>query len=136
MIFETEQDRLRELKAIELYTKVFGGKAVKLGAMDIDFKIVDDNNIPLAYVEVKGRNRTMRNAYPLPVAVKKVANLMAKRHNPMIIWACEDGIIYGKVEELEGVVKYGGMQPRVGAANDLEMMCYFDKQKGLRYIRY
>jgi hypothetical protein len=89
MIFETEQDRARELKAIELYTKVFGGKAIKLGGMDIDFKIVDDNNHPIAYIEVKGRNRTMRNAYPLPVAVKKIANLMAKRLNPCLLYTSD-----------------------------------------------
>ena len=53
-----------------------------------------------------------------------------------MIWACDDGIIYGQPSELDGYVKWGGRKPRDGAVNDQELMIYYDKQKTLRYFRY
>jgi hypothetical protein len=70
------------------------------------------------------------------VAVFKVSKLMDKRLNPVIIWDCLDGIIYGKVSELEGKVRYGGRTPREGSIDDEELMVYYPKQKGLKYIKF
>jgi hypothetical protein len=136
MRFETEQDRIRERKAIELFVGVFGGSYKKLDPHDIDFKVFDDSNSPIAYAEVKGRNRPMRSAYPLPISARKLTKLVDKRLNPVIIWACEDGIIYGKVQDLVGVVRFGGRKEREGAVNDEELMVYFDKQPEFKYIRF
>ena len=135
-IFETEQDLIRERKAIETFVKMFGGSYQKLGPLDIDFKIFDKDKKLIAYAEVKGRLRTMKTAYPLPVALSKLGKLIDKRLNPVLIWACDDGIIYGKAFELVGEVRLSGRTPREGAANDIEMMVYFDKQKALKYVRF
>jgi hypothetical protein len=135
-IFETEQDLKREERAINTFVNVFQGSFQKLGPLDIDYKVFDKEGNLLAYAEVKGRLKTMKTAYPLPVSLSKLSKLIDKRLNPVLIWSCDDGIIYGKVFSLVGQVKYGGRPPREGASNDNEMMVYFDQQKYLKYIRF
>jgi hypothetical protein len=136
MIFEKQVDLEREKNAIEKFVSIFEGSYEKLGQFDIDFKIFDKDKTLIAYVEVKGRKRDMSNAYPLPISLEKVAKLIGKRLNPVIVWACTDGIIYGKVYELIGEVKWGGRPPREGSVNDDELMIYYAKQKGFKYIKF
>jgi hypothetical protein len=136
MIFETEEDLRREKKAIETFVNTFNGSYKKLDPQDIDYKVFDKKGELIAYVEVKGRIRTMNSAYPLPVALRKISKLSDKRLNPLVIWACEDGIIYGKVNKLKGEVKLGGRTPRDNSFTDSELMIYYDKQKELKYIRF
>jgi len=136
MTFETEQDLKREHKAIEAFVNTFGGSFQKLDPHDIDYKVFDKNKNLIAYVEVKGRVRTMHNAYPLPIAARKLVKLADKRLNPVIIWACEDGIIYGKTDKLKGEIKWGGRTLRDNSFNDAELMVYYEKQKTLKYVRF
>jgi len=136
MTFETDVDLIREKKAIELFVSIFGGSFKKLDPHDIDYKVFDKDKNLIAYAEVKGRIRTMHNAYPLPLSAKKLVKLIDKRLAPVLIWACEDGIIYGKADKLQGEIKWGGRPPRDGSVNDDEMMVYYDKQKELKYIRH
>jgi hypothetical protein len=131
MIFETDTDILREKKAIDLFVSIFGGSYKKLDQFDIDYKLSDDRGQLIAYVEVVGRIRTMKTSYPLPITLSKLNKLIDKRLNPVIVWACDDGIIYAEATKLEGVIKWGGLPPR----ND-EMMVYYDKQKTMKYVRY
>jgi hypothetical protein len=134
--FETEQDLIRERKAIERFVSIFNGKFEKLSPHDVDYKVFDKNGDLVAYVEVKGRLKNINRAYPLPVSISKLSKLWAKRLTPTIIWACDDGIIYGKLKELHGSISIGGRKPRSGSVNDVELMAYYDKQKALKYIRY
>jgi hypothetical protein len=136
MTFETEQDLKREHNAITTFVNTFGGSFKKLDPRDIDYKVFDKDDKLIAYVEVKGRIRTMYNAYPLPIAARKVVKLVDKRLHPVIIWACEDGIIYGRVNKLKGEIKWGGRTPRDGSFDDTELMIYYDKQKALKYVRF
>jgi hypothetical protein len=136
MIFEKPEDLERENKAIQQFVGMFKGSYQKLGQFDIDFKIFNNENVLIAYAEVKGRNKDMSNAYPLPISLEKVAKLLAKRLNPVLVWACNDGIIYGKVYDLKGEVRGGGRPPREDSFNDAELMIYYDKQKGLKYIKF
>jgi len=136
MRFESNKDLQRERKAIEKFVSRFKGTYKKLGDNDVDYRVFDENNKLIAYAEVKGRYRTIANAYPLPVAARKVVKLCDKRLNPVMIWACDDGIIYGKPTHLHGEVKWGGRKPREGAVNDEELMIYYEKQKEFRYFRY
>jgi hypothetical protein len=136
MTFETEADLIREKKAIELFVSIFGGSYLKLDPHDVDYKVFDKDKNLIAYAEVKGRVRTIRDAYPLPVAARKLVKLTDKRLTPVIIWACDDGIIYGMANKLSGEIKWGGRPPRVGSTNDAELMVYYDKQKALKYVRY
>ena len=136
MTFETETDLIREKKAIELFVSIFGGSYKKLDPHDIDYKIFDKDKNLIAYAEVKGRIRSMKTAYPLPLSAKKLVKLIDKRLAPVLIWACDDGIIYGKANKLQGEIKWGGRPPRDGSVSDAEMMVYYDKQKELKYVRY
>ena len=136
MTFETETDLIREKKAIEVFVNRFKGSFKKLDPQDIDYKVFDKEKNLIAYAEVKGRIRTMHNAYPLPLSARKLVKLIDKRITPVLIWACEDGIIYGKANKLYGEIKWGGRLPRDGAANDSEMMVYYEYQKELKYVRY
>ena len=135
MLFETEKDLIREQNAIETYVKVFKGSYKKLDKLDIDFKIFDADGLLIGYVEVKGRNKILSEAYPLPISVKKLTKLMDKRLNPIIIWACLDGIIYGKLEHIKGEIKFGGTSVQ-RALVDKELMAYYNKQPSLRYIKF
>ena len=136
MIFETEQDLSREKRAIELFVKVIGGSFQKLDPFDVDYKIFDKDNNLIAYAEVKGRIRTMATAYPLPIAARKLVKLIDKRLIPVVIWACEDGIIYGRANKLKGEITWGGRAPREGSNHDAELMVYYEKQKDLKYVRF
>lgn len=136
MTFETETDLIREKKAIELFVSIFNGSYLKLDPQDIDYKIFDKDKNLIAYAEVKGRIRSMKTAYPLPLSAKKLVKLIDKRITPVLIWACDDGIIYGKANKLYGEIKWGGRPPRDGSFSDNEMMVYYDKQRELKYIRY
>ena len=136
MIFETGVDLDRERKAISLFVNTFGGSFHKLDQFDVDYKIFDSDKKLIAYAEVKGRVRTIRDAYPLPIAARKLVKLNDKRITGVVIWACDDGIIYGRIDKIYGDIRWGGREPRPGAANDAELMAYFDKQKYLRYVRY
>jgi hypothetical protein len=135
-IFETEQDLIREKKAIELFVSIFGGSFKKLDPLDIDYKIFDKEGNIIAYAEVKGRLRNMRMAYPLPISAKKLVKLIDKRLAPVLIWSCEDGIVYGKANKLKGEIKWGGRPTREGSINDNELMVYYDKQKEFKYVRF
>lgn len=138
MRYETKEDLDRERKAIELFVKRFNGSYQKLAPDDIDYRVFNEDKVLIAYVEVKGRKKNIKDVYPLPISAKKVTKLCGKRLNPTIIWACEDGILYGKVKELRGDVRWGGRKPRENNSfnNDSELMMYFNKQKSIKYIKY
>ena len=136
MRFENKSDLTREKKAVEKFVGIFGGSYKKLGPNDIDYRVFDSSNNLIAYVEVKGRLRALKDAYPLPVAARKIVKLCDKRLNPVMIWACEDGIIYAKVSEIQGSVRWGGRKPRENSFNDEELMIYYEQQKGFKYVRF
>ena len=136
MIFEKTEDIERETNAIKKFVSLFDGSYKKLDKFDIDFKIFNKDKTLIAYAEVKGRKKDMSNAYPLPISLEKVSKLVSKRLNPVVIWACTDGIIYGKVYELKGEVKWGGGPPREGSYDDVELMIYYAKQKGFKYVKF
>ena len=136
MRFESNKDIDREELAINKFVSKFRGTFKKLDPNDVDYRVYDEYNKLIAYVEVKGRYRTIANAYPLPVAARKVVKLCDKRLNPVIVWACDDGIIYGKPTHLHGDVRWGGRNPREGAVNCQDLMVYYDKQKEFRYFKY
>ena len=131
MRFESEEDLRRERKAIETFVKVFKGSYKKLGPDDIDYRVFDKDNKLISYVEVKGRLRTISQAYPLPVALQKIVKLSAKRLNPVMIWACEDGIMYGKVKDIYGTVSWMGTTEL-----NSELVVHSPKQKTFKYARY
>tara|TARA_R110002033_G_scaffold148529_1_gene185638 strand:+ start:4167 stop:4583 length:417 start_codon:yes stop_codon:yes gene_type:complete len=138
MRFEKQTDLQREMKAIKLFTDSFKGGFIKLGQNDIDFRVLDANHTVIAYAEVKGRGRLLSDAFPLPIAARKIVKLMdkSKTVEPIVIWACLDGIIYGRIKKLGGVLKVGGRTPREHAVNDIEAMVYYYETADLKKIKY
>ena len=136
MRFENNSDLDRELKAIKTFTQSFNGSYLKLGSNDIDFKVYKSNGDLISYVEIKGRKKNIQNAFPLPVAVRKLVKLSDKKLNPVIIWSCYDGIIYSLVKNLKGNINYGGRKPRQGSFNDMEMMAYFKDNVNFKKINF
>jgi hypothetical protein len=136
MRFETKKDLEREKKAITKFVNLFGGSFKKLGPNDIDYRVFDGDNKLIAYAEVKGRLKDISNAFPLCVAARKIVKLADKRLNPILIWACDDGIIYLKIKQVEGELRWGGRKPREGSVNDEELMVYFEKSRDFKYLKY
>jgi hypothetical protein len=135
-LFEQQKDLDREEKTIKEFVNQFGGSYEKLPMFDIDFLVYDKNKNPIAYCEIKGRNKNISHAYPLPISLQKVAKLLDKKLTPVIIWSCFDGIIYGKLKELEGVVKWGGrLVKREGSVNDTELMIYYNIDNPFKEIQ-
>lgn len=121
-------EALREKRAIDCFTGIFYGSYQKLDPNDVDYKVFDQDGTLIAYAEVVTRYKTMYDAYPLPVNARKFVKLIDKRLNPVVIWACEDGIIYSKAKPLSGTISYN--------SDDDEFFMYFDKNKSVKYIRY
>jgi len=135
MRFEKQIDINREQKAIKMFVSPFKGGFLKLGDNDIDFIVSNAKGENIAYVEVKGRLKDMQNAFPLPISVKKLTKLLDKKLNPVIIWACNDGIIYAKLNEIKGIIKIGGRKPRFGSSNDIELMAYYEDNNNFKKIK-
>jgi hypothetical protein len=115
----------RERKAIDRFISIFNGSYQKLSPTDIDYKVFDSDGKIIAYVEVCARYRNMSQAYPLPIDGNKLMKLFDKRLTPVIIWSCDDGIIYGRAEHLRGEILFDG-----------EVKIFYDRQKAFKYIRY
>jgi hypothetical protein len=130
MRFETLKDLQNEYEATSIFCDLYDLGCDKLDENDIDFSINKNGKI-IGYVEVKGRNKNIIDAYPLPIACRKLVKLQDKKINPIIIWRCFDGIIYGKLESIQGKIKIGGRKPRQNSTNDIELMAYYDRQIGL-----
>jgi len=125
MTFDTPEELRREKKAIELFVGMFSGSYQKLDPHDVDYKVFDKDNKLIAYAEVVSRVRTMANSYPLPVSAKKLVKIFDKRIPPIIIWSCDDGIIYAKANELRGEI-----------ISDSELIVYYKKSKKFKYVRF
>ena len=130
MRFEKPEELSREEVSIKMLCDKFGLEYEKLGANDIDFRVTKDGRI--CHVEVKGRNRNIAEAYPLPLSARKMVKIYDKKTEGILVWACFDGIIYGNIKEIESIGKKGGRKPRVGAVNDIEYMLYFYRQLELK----
>tara|TARA_R110000796_G_scaffold3472_3_gene13514 strand:- start:10051 stop:10467 length:417 start_codon:yes stop_codon:yes gene_type:complete len=138
MRYENETHLEREKRAIEKFTSMFNLTYKKLGHHDIDFQVFKNGELK-GFVEVKGRHQNINDAYPLPVAIRKLAKLQGEygpRLEPMIIWACHDGIIYGKLMKLKGSIQEGGRLPRPESTNDQELMAYYTSQEHLHHEEY
>lgn len=130
MRFETLKDLQNECEAIAIFCDEYDLSCRKLDKNDIDFELLKNERI-IGYAEVKGRNKTIEEAYPLPISVKKLVKIMDKKTNPVIIWKCFDGIIYGKLKKLQGEIRIGGRKPRENSFNDIELMAYYERSKEL-----
>ena len=129
--FERPADIERENKAMQTIASQYNWQYKKLGPYDVDFYIKG-----IGYLEVKGRNRYIDDAFPLPLARRKYDKLMEKPLNKIIVWSCFNGLIYADLTKLTFTERTGGRTPRNGSTNDIESMLYIPQQECLTYIDY
>ncbi len=120
-----------KVKAITKFTERFKGSYKTLGPNDVDYRVYDQANNLIAFVLVMPIKKKVTDCYPLYVSLNKLSQLSMKRLNPVIIWACEDGIMYGKVKEIYGTVSWMGTTEL-----NSELVVQYPKQKTFRYARY
>ncbi len=133
--FENQKDLDREDKAVKLFCDKYDLTHEKLSPNDIDFKIYKNGKF-LFYLEVKGRLRNLKECYPLPIAVRKLLKISDKNKSGVVLWACFDGIVFSRIENLKGDIKIGGRKPREGSANDIEFMAYYNKNTNFIELNY
>jgi hypothetical protein len=133
--FESKKDLGRETKAVNLFCSEYGLTFEKLSPNDIDFKVFKNGKF-LFYLEVKGRLKDLNDCYPLPIAVRKLLKMSDKKQSGVILWACFDGIVFSRLENLKGEIRIGGRKPREGSANDIEFMAYYNKSNNFKQLKY
>ena len=133
--FESQKDLDRESKAVKLFCDEYNLTSEKLSPNDIDFKIYKDGKF-LFYLEVKGRIRNLQDCFPLPIAVRKLLKMTDKKQDGVILWACLDGIVFSRVENLKGEIRIGGRIRREGSANDIELMSYYNNSSNFKFLQY
>jgi hypothetical protein len=126
MTSDTEENKRRLKKAIDVFVNTFNGSYQKLDPTDVGYKIFDKNKNLIAYAEVCVKVQPIKYAYPLQINAKKLLKLIDKRMSSVMIWSCEDGILYSRPNQLLGTIKLEGE----------EMMVYYDKQKSFKYVRF
>lgn len=131
MRFERQKDIDREREAVNLLAEKYDWHFQKLGRHDVDFYIEN-----IGYLEVKGRNRLIRDAFPLPLAERKYKKLIEKPLNSIIVWSCYDGLIYADLSKITYEKRWGGRTPRKGSYNDKEMMYYVPNQQELSFLKF
>lgn len=134
-MISNEEIQRRKHKAIETFIATFGGTYQAQVKGDIDYKIFRDGEL-LAYLEVVPRYKTIATAYPLVMQASRMLKLIEKRHNPVVLWACDDGVIYARAKNIDGQIKWGSSLPHLDLAEHGELMCYYAKQKHFKYIKY
>ena len=100
-------DLSKKKKAIEEFTRFFGGSYELLSPSDVYCRVFDADKKPLAYIDIIIENRQMADAYPLTAPVRKILKLADKRLNPSMIWAFVDGIVYCKIKNISGEIAFG-----------------------------
>ena len=127
-MFQENQDIRRKKFAISSYVDLKGGTFKKLGANDVDYKLFDDKGNITSYIEVKVLETTIAHSFPLTLSARKLLKLIDKRLNPVVLWSCGDGIIYGKPYEISGELVWSTK------LDDLEVK--YNNKKQFRYVRF
>ena len=120
-----------KVKAITKFTERFNGSFKKLGPNDVDYRVYDSDNNLISFVLVIPTKKKVTACYPLSIPLNKLSQLSLKRLNPVVIWACNDGFMYGKVKELNGNVSWMGTTEL-----NSELVVQYPKQKTFKYARY
>jgi hypothetical protein len=117
-------------KAVGIFVDKFGGSFKKMAPDGVDYRIYNTEGTMVSYAQTAVIPRRIINAYPLPILAGKVQKLCDKRLNPVIIWVCEDGIIYAKVNHIEGRL-FWGESSRGGQ----DLIVEYGKQDAMKYIK-
>ena len=73
--FENKDNLIREERALKKWINGSHMNYQKLGMHDVDFRVYSEKSKTYAYVEIKGRHRNIDDAFPLPIAARKLVKL-------------------------------------------------------------
>jgi|TARA_R110000751_G_scaffold2893_5_gene15107 hypothetical protein len=118
-------------KAILKFTERFEGSHKNLGPSDVDYRVYDKQGNLIAFALVIPTDKEIKSCYPLQVSLNNLSKLSLKRLNPVIIWACLDGIMYGKINSISGTVSWQGTSELSS-----ELVVMYPKQKTFNYARH
>jgi hypothetical protein len=118
----------KKVEAVELFTKVFSGSYIKMAPGDADFKIFSSDGSLIAYAEVIDANRRIRDRDHLFIPLERYAKVCMKMLNPIVIWMCDDGILYGKAKEMYGTIRWS-------KTRKTPLLHFSPRQDGVKYIR-
>ena len=104
MIFNGDDDKPRQNKAISKFTESFSGSFKRLSPIDVDYRIYNKDGEIIAYAQVICVYDTISKSKQLEVLADKAVRVTNKMMNPIIIWAFDDGIAYIKLKNSEGRV--------------------------------
>lgn len=141
MKYETAKDRERQKKASDLFCHAFDLISIDRGDFaSVDYDLKNKKGFVVGSLEVKGcPNRNIDDNLTVQVAIRKLVDLQKhqkKTNKPVALcWAFEDGIVYERIENLEGNFSLGGRKPRAGSYNDIEIMARV-KIKKLKKVCY
>jgi|TARA_R100000458_G_scaffold58236_1_gene65865 hypothetical protein len=135
MKYETVKDRERQKKASDLFCQEFDLISIDRGEFaSVDYDLRNKRGYIVGSLEVKGcPDRNIDDALTCQVAIRKLVDLQKyqkKTKKPVAIcWAFEDGIVYERIENLEGTFRLGGRNPRQESYNDIEIMARVEIKK-------
>ena len=141
MKYETVKDRERQKKASDLFCHAFDLISIDRGEFaSVDYDLKNKRGYIVGSLEVKGcPDRNIDDALTCQVAIRKLVDLQKyqkKTKKPVAIcWAFEDGIVYERIENLEGTFRLGGRNPRQESYNDIEIMARVEIKK-LKKVYY
>jgi len=127
MKFEKKTDRDRQEYVVGLFCNTYKCKPKDLGEFsEIDYLLYKDRK-PYFYLEIKGvKKKPMTNTGQVKVSLRKLVALQEKyvktKIPTIICWAFTDGIAWQRVDELTGLVGWGGRKARTGSTYDEELM--------------
>lgn len=130
MRFETEKDLLNELEIIK---KIAGkNEFKKLDRFGLDYEITGK-----AFIEIKKYNTNFDKYQKIIVSCIKLVKMQeASKFLPTYLFIQYiDKLLYIKCDDIEGQLKKGGRDKRIGSTNDQEFLVYVDRNKFKEYFK-
>ena len=135
MKFETPKDKRRQERAVKLFCNTFNLVYIDKGEYSkIDYDLQNRQLLHVGALEVKGcPDKKIDDELTVQVAMRKLIDLQQYqkqiKHPVAICWAFDDGIVYERLDNLEGRFSLGGRNPRGGSYFDVEMMTRIEIKK-------
>jgi|15BtaG_2_1085339.scaffolds.fasta_scaffold00315_22 hypothetical protein len=112
---------------MDLFVSIFDGTYVSVPNQKDLVEVFDSNGSLIATALIVEGEGEIKDSYPLTISARKLLPTLSNRMTVVIIWSCSDGIIYGRLNQIEGSIKWAGHK------NYGEPACYFYKQTNLKY---
>lgn len=131
----TKELESRRRVAIETYCDSMGyGFTVNVND-GVNYKITDGDNMTVGYAIVKARYKSVARANPVFVSARSLFKLIETKLEPVIIWSCNDGILYGDPRKLAGDIVYGDFSHDEELANE-SMVVFYRNTRALKRVMY